>query len=79
MNLDTMADDANEAVKLFAHRSAGQHGRRLKEGWETVERIEITTQPAPLDPPGARGSVEFVGHEPGLKSWIRRVIFGSKS
>jgi len=69
---------SEQADQLYI-KSTSFAGRRLPLGQETVERIEISTQPADLDPPGARGSVEFVGHEPGLKSWIRRVIFGSKT
>lgn len=53
----------NQSPKLYA-KSTGFAGRRVYQGRETVERIEITTQPADLDPPGARGSVEFVGDEP---------------
>ena len=71
MTIDQMATDATERVQLFAHRSAGQHSRRMRESWPDAECIEITTQPAPLDPPGARGSVDFVGQEPG---WFRRVL-----
>lgn len=71
MTIDQMATDATERVQLFAHRSAGQHSRRMRESWPDAECIEITTEPAPLDPPGARGNVVYVGDEPG---WFRRVL-----
>ncbi len=64
------------SLKLFISRSAGQHGRRMREGWETVERIEISTQPADLDPPGARGNVAFVEEEPGFFARLKRIFGG---
>jgi len=70
-HIDAMADDANDSLKLFISRSAGQHGRRMREGWESHEVIEISTQPADLDPPGARGNVVFVEEEPG---WFKRLL-----
>jgi len=74
--INQMVDDANDSIRLFVSRSAGQHGRRMKEGWETHEVIEISTQPAPLDPPGARSSIEFIGSEPGFFERIKRIFKG---
>ena len=76
MTIDKMASDANDRVQLFITRSASQHSRRMREHWPDAECIEITTEPAPLDPPGARGNVVYVGDEPGLRGWIRRIFGG---
>jgi len=73
--IDAMCDEANDSVKLFVARSAGQHTRRMRESWPDAEYIEISTQPADLDPPGARGSVVMLD-KPGFFEWIRRIFRG---